>query len=142
MRSYGKGSSWPQGIESETFAIKVESDDKKVAVILNVHVNKHVGMTNPEKGFTDINFYLTTNLKRWEGHFRNWDFRVRHLTDDEVDEAAQLTFMWLNQAVPRIINNRPDDEETDRSIPKRLEFQLTRALHPLRKGEAYEPPIA
>lgn len=145
MRSSGTGSSWPQGVESTTFDKRIESDDgpnpPMVVVILQVHVNKHVGRSDSEYGFTDINFYLSTNLKRWQGHFRDWDFRVRHLTDDEVAQAAQFTAMWINQAVPRIINHRPDDTIT-RSIPTRLEHQLVQSLHPLRKGEAYEPPIA
>ncbi|MGV0949229.1 MAG: hypothetical protein ACOYB3_01060 [Azonexus sp.] len=146
MRSSGTGSSWPQGAISTTYDTRIESDDgpnpPMVKVILQVSANKHVGMSNPDKGFTDINFYVTTNLKKWEGHFRKWDFSVKHLTDDEVSQAAQLTFIWINQAVPRIINNRSDNEEALRSIPARLEFQLKRAMHPLRKGEAYEPPVA
>ena len=145
MRSNGTGSSWPQGVESTVYNKKIESDDAPnpptVKVILQVHVNKHVGMSNPEKGFTDVNFYLSTNLKRWNGNYTNWDFRVKHLTDDEVAQAAQLTYTWLSQLVPIVINYRPD-ESMEKSIPVRLAHQLTRALHPLRKGEAYEPPIA
>lgn len=137
----GKSSSWPSGVVGETFTKKIDSDDSMIRVTIQVSVDKVVGMSNPHKGTTNLRFFVSTKLNRWEAFFRHWDIRFDGLTDEEVAYAAQQTYIWLTQAVPRIINNRPQDVENEKSIPHRLEFQLKRALHALRKGEPYEPAI-
>lgn len=142
MQSSGQGSSWPEGKISTTYTKKIDSDDGMVRVTMQVGVDKIVGMSNPNRGKTDVRWFLSTKLNRWEAFFRHWDVRLSNLTDEEVAEAAQLTYQWLTGPVPAILNNRPDNIEAEKAIPHRLEFQLKRALHPLRKGEPYEPPIA